>query len=444
VSLVAALTIVWVVGWLAFRWYGLPTALLSEFLLVGWQSNLTAASDGLPLLGVGRTARYDVLAVAFGWLAIGFVYAALIRPNRCLAFGAGACAGLAALAQFFGAFVLPVIGATWLLIRRGSWRTDSTTVWMALGAISALLPWAVFAAFNFYDLQGQLTVFGNRGDFLNPAFYATNVLGEPARYSHLLESPFVDSTLDAPRSPWLLAVCGLPACVYVGWRSRRASAIGDRLLLTSLVTFGGLLLLLDQTKVPLYAIILLPSICLALAAAWTAVLGWAWRPARRVWLRLLTGATSVCLLLIIVREGVRAYQVDFAQASAVTPYLGVGQQIRDALPDDARVMGPERWWWALHDHQYLSLRSVWWQWGLAAGASSQQPPRFRDWVTRTQTDVVIVNINVRDDLLSFPEVLQTQFWDFIDQCTTLVTDIPNPNYFDTEIHAVNRGASACA
>ena len=28
----------------------------------------------------------------------------------------------------------------------------------------------------------------------------------------------------------------------------------------------------------------------------------------------------------------------------------------------ARVFGPERWWWALHAHPYLSLRSVWWQW----------------------------------------------------------------------------------
>jgi hypothetical protein len=107
-------------------------------------------------------------------------------------------------------------------------------------------------------------------------------------------------------------------------------------------------------------------------------------------------------------------------------------------------MGPERWWWALHDHPYLSLRSIWWQWSLAADSSGQQLPQFLDWVIRTQTDVVIVNINVRDDVLSFPEPLQAQFWDFIERCTTLVTDIPNPNYFDTEIYAVHRGPSPCS
>ena len=443
VSLVAALVIVWLVGWLAYRWYGLGTALLAEFLLVVWQSNLTAASDGLPLLGVARTARYDVLAVAFAWLAIGLLYAALRRSSRALAFAVGMSAGLATLAQFFGAFVVPLVGASWLLLRRRQWRSDSTIVWIVLGTVVVLLPWALFAALNFSDLQGQLTVFGNRGDFLNPAFYATNVLGEPSRYNRLLASPFVDPSVAAPRSPWLLALGGLPACVYVGWRSRRTDAPGDRLLLASLVTFCVLLLLLDQTKVALYAIVLLPSLCLALAAAWSGLLGWIWRSPSRPWLRLVAAAASLCVLVVIGQEGVRAYQVDFAEAAQVTPYLGLGQQIEAALPPDARIMGPERWWWALHDHPYLSLRSIWWQWGIAASSAQQPPPRFLDWVARSQTDVVIVNINVRGDVESFPEALQAQFWEFIDGCTTLVTIIPNPNYFDTEIYAVDRGPSAC-
>ena len=51
----------------------------------------------------------------------------------------------------------------------------------------------------------------------------------------------------------------------------------------------------------------------------------------------------------------------------------------------ARVFGPERWWWALHTHPYLSLRSVWWQW-----LNGLTPP--------FQPEYVIVNDNVRADI----------------------------------------------
>jgi 4-amino-4-deoxy-L-arabinose transferase-like glycosyltransferase len=104
VSVIAGVSIVWSVGWLALRWYGLPAALTAELLLTIWRSDLTAGATGLPLLDVARVARYDVLAVACVWLAL----VALERfPKRPLL--AGVCAGLAVLSQFFGVFVLPVL-----------------------------------------------------------------------------------------------------------------------------------------------------------------------------------------------------------------------------------------------------------------------------------------------------------------------------------------------
>ena len=60
----AGASIVWLVGWLAYRWYGLATAIVCGLLLVAWPSDLTSAANGLPLFSVARTARYDVLAVA--------------------------------------------------------------------------------------------------------------------------------------------------------------------------------------------------------------------------------------------------------------------------------------------------------------------------------------------------------------------------------------------
>ena len=252
-----------------------------------------------------------------------------------------------------------------------------------------------------------------------------------------------DNALDAPRvwSTSLLVLGIWPAIAFVAWRSRRAEAAGDRLLLVSLGTFALLLALLDQTKVPLYAILLLPSICLALAAFWTGVLAWALRGRL---LRLAIGAAAAAALVAVGLEGLAAYQADFAEATQVTPYLALGQQIESAVAPDASVLGPERWWWPLHDHQYLSLRSIWFQWAAAASKGGDSP-RFVDWVTRSQADSLIVNVNVRADIHAFPESLQMQFWSYVERCTTQVGDIQDANYFDVEVYAVRRPApDGCA
>ena len=460
VSLLAAVSIVWLVGWLAYRWYGLGAAIVCELLLVAWPSNLTAVQNGLPLLGVARAARYDVLAVASVWLAVALLDLTLRRPRPLRALALGVSVGVATLSQFFGSFVVPLLALGWIWARRGasgrpgaaggSLRAGGRGIggariaaWAAVGAAVVLAPYAVYVARYPADLLGQLTAYGtNRGDFLRPGFYAENLTSEWTRYVHLF-SQGSDNALDASRvwSTWLLVLGIWPAIAFVAWRSRRAEAAGDRLLLVSLGTFALLLALLDQTKVPLYAILLLPSICLALAAFWTGVLAWALRGRL---LRLAIGAAAAAALVAVGLEGLAAYQADFAEATQVTPYLALGQQIESAVAPDASVLGPERWWWPLHDHQYLSLRSIWFQWAAAASKGGDSP-RFVDWVTRSQADSVIVNVNVRADIHAFPESLQMQFWSYVERCTTQVGDIQDANYFDVEVYAVRRPApDGCA
>jgi len=435
VSLLAGVSIVWTAGWLAYRWYGPGTALLCELLLVAWPSNLTAASNGLPLLGVSRTARYDVLAVATIWLAIVLVDATLrhsrsrrapgTRPpdsngHTFLAVAAGVCCGLATLSQFFGSFVLPLILAVWLRARS---PVGLAAAWLA-GVALVIAPYAVFAARYSADLAGQLMVFGSRGDFLRPGFYVENVLSEWTRYAHLVPTSL---------STWLLAVGVLPAVVSLAWRQ----GTGDRMLLLSLATFAAALTLLDQTKVPLYSVLVLPSICLVMAVAMSALLGWARRSRRPIWLRFVPGAVVLAILTGIGFEGVAAYRVDWVEASQVTPYLTLGQQIEAAVPPGSPVLGPERWWWALHDHRYVSLRSLWFQWSAAA-AEARGDPRFIDWVAWAKPDTVIVNVNVRADVQAFPDKLQAQFWRFMERCTTLVADVDDPTYFETQVYEVLR------
>jgi 4-amino-4-deoxy-L-arabinose transferase-like glycosyltransferase len=420
VSLVAGGSVVVIVGWLAYRWYGLGTALVCELLLVAWPSNLTAASNGLPLLGVARTARYDVLAVATVWFAIALLDVTLRRPRRALGYGVGLACGVAALSQFMGAFVAPLVVVNWLWAR----QRIGVLVWMVGGALSVVLPWVAYGARYADDVAGQLTVYGGRGDFLRPSFYLENVQGAE-RFGHLLPSTVA--------STWILVLGILPAVAYLAWRSRRPENLGDRIVWSSLVIFAGLLILVDQTKVQLYTIALLPSVCLALSSLLTGVLGWAWRQ-RDLSLRAATSTASLGLLLAVVVDGQRAYRLTLAQADEVSEYTAVGQQIERALPPGGHVLGPERWWWAAHAHPYLSLRSMWWQW--LAGRS----PEFVDGVSWADADSVIVNDNVRADVLHFPETVQQRFWSYLRLCTTRVAEISDANYFGIEVYRVNRPA----
>jgi hypothetical protein len=446
VSLVAGVSIVWLVGWLAWRWYGLATAIVCELLLVAWPSDFTAAAYGLPLFGVARTARYDVLAVAFAWLALALVDVGLRRPRALSAFAVGICCGLAALTTFLGTFVLPLVVLSWRwahawpstgrgprVPRHGSVpgsrskaSNDRTLYWIIGGAALVPLLWAVQLLRFPADLAGQLAVYGGRGDFLRPDFYLANILSEPTRFQ-ALQPDSANSLVGG----WLLI--GIwPAVAYLAWRSRRPAATGDRILLSSLLTFEGLLLLLDQTKTPLYAIILFPSVCMALAAGLTAALQTAWRHG---WVpRASSVALAAALAFSIGSDAVSDYQLTFDQSAAAGRYLDVGGEIERSLRPGARVLGPERWWWALHDHPYLSLRNLWFQW--TASAATGRTPEFVDLVTWSRADTVIVNDNVRGDVLDFPGTLQQQFWTFIDTCTLRVADLNDPTYLDLEVYEI--------
>jgi 4-amino-4-deoxy-L-arabinose transferase-like glycosyltransferase len=398
VSLAAALVSLWTLGWLALRWYGLTAALLTEVLLVFWRSDLTQGITGLPLLDVARVARYDVLAIAFGWLAIAALDLAITNDSRGTArkqaLAAGFLGGLAALTQFYGVFALPVV-----LLGAPSRRA------VVGGAALALAPWLAFVAWYHADLAGQLSVYGQRGDFLNPAFYADNIASEPARYANILAQRIPDDVVGASEVAFQTSLYVLLALVpALVWRISRAVRCpkrrGDRLLLLSLASSAGLLLVVDQTKTPLYAIVLVPPVCLLLASGGSD-LARLLRQGSRPWLGSLAAAATVALLVAVIADGLRAYTVDRAESAQVTPYASVGRQIEAALPADGVVLGPERWWWALHARPYVSLRSLWFQWQSHDGATT-----FMQLIERWQPRSVIVNNNVRDDIRAFPPAMQ--------------------------------------
>jgi hypothetical protein len=431
VSVVAALTAVIVVGWLAYRWYGLFAAVLCALLLTAWASDLTAGQTSLPLLDVARAARYDILAVVLAWLTITLLDAQVRRPtvSRPRALLLGLCGGLATLAQFYAGAVLAVVIVGWWWVRGRSALRG--LVWSSLGAASVLLAWAAYLARYQRDFAGQVSVYGTRGDFLQPAFYTHNVLSEPLRFAQL-----VDGDLNRA-STWLLVVA-LPALAWSAWRAVVKRAPGDRLLVTSAVMFGGLLIVLDSTKTPLYAIAILPMLCLALSGFSAHVAAWA--TSRGSVPKVMAVLVSLAILAPLANDSIAAWQLDFAESGEVSAYLEVGQRIDAALAPGATVLGPERWWWALHTHPYRSLRAQWFRWTAQQTAGEQAD--LRALLLGTEATSIVVNDNVRGDVRAFPEALQQQFWDFLDRCTTLTDVVEDPTYSRIEIYRID--ASLCS
>jgi hypothetical protein len=403
VSIAAAVVTLWSVGWLGLRWFGLAAALGAECLLVLWRSNLTNGDTGVPLLDISRVARYDVLAVGFTWL--GLVALTAVRSRRG-AFVAGALAGAATLSQFFGVFGVPV-----LLI--GCLRSSSRWRWLLGGAALVVLPWLAFVALHAGDFAIQMSVYGQRGAFTRPQFYLDNVLGEYMRYAHLL-------SFTSPWSAWLVLLGIGPAIAYAAWKR-------NWLLFASVLVPAAFLTLLDQTKTPLYAAALVPGVCLSLSAM---ISEGVWRCPLR-WPRLLAIVALAGFSWLLGGEGLRAYAIDAQESTEVTPYLQLGDRIRSALPAEGLVLGPERWWWPVHDRSYISLRSLWFQWTASGGRTP-----FAQMVARWQPTSIIVNNNVRNDLLAFPIPLQDEFWAYINQCTAPTADIDDPTYFDIQVYRV--------
>jgi hypothetical protein len=443
VALVGAVSLIWVLGWLGWRWYGLRAAMLGEVLLVGWPSNLVPGFPGLPLLTVARTARYDVTAVAFLWLSMALLETTLRRPTRLRAVSTGLSAGVAALSQFFGAFALPLVALAWLGQAGRRARTGPIAYWMVLGAAVPLLAYAMYALLSFGDLVGQWSVYTDRGLLGGPAFYLDNLTREPARYAHLQDLPLPGlrhaDPLNRPLSPWLLIVGTPIVLVWLGFRAWFRHGPGDRLLLAALLVPQALLALVDVTKAPLYAILAAPPLCLSLAAFACDVVGGVSRRART--LKLLVVSSALALLAIVAGEGAIAYQADVTRATQTTNYLDLGERIDRSLPTGARVLGPERWWWPLHDHPYLALRNVWRQWQIAA-ESPDPTPQFWDWVEADGADFLVLNDDVRQDITVFSSDLQDQFWAVLDACALPWADWADPTYGEIEVRHLVRPCPA--
>lgn len=447
VSIFFTVLLLWTVGWLGRRWYDLPTSFVATFLLLVWRSDLVAIYPGLPVLGVARSARYDATVVAWVWLTLSAFTVLASRPGRWRALAVGLCAGAAALTHFVGLLVIPVAaGAALWQWRRGSLRAAHLG-WMLTGLLALLLPYFVWLGLNLDDYGGQMARYGDRATVGLFDFWRQNLSTELLRYRPLvLGLERWGNPNQAYFGPTLLLVALTPVLTYLIYRLWRYRQLGDILLAASLLTFAGLLALFEQTKTPLYALLLWPGLCLAVGMSVTALLRWAIVGPGLGLARLGAVAAMIGFVVLAGWDGRQGYQTDWEQMGQVTRYRTLGNRIAAVIPSQAPVLGDYRWWWALRDHPYQGLHTVYFQARAEYAATGRLPDLAHligHSVRGASPGYILTNNNYAGAQYDFPAGFRQAFWDWIAACTTLATKWDDRTYGRIELYRVERSRGQC-
>ena len=421
VSLLAGVVLIGVVAWLTKRWYGTLPACLAVVLLILWRAQLTERE--LPLPGAALTARYDLLAVTLSWVAIAGFDHWRQKPRGWWGFLMGGLAGLATLTQFFGAFVVPILFLFWYWDYRAQRLTLADLGWMVAGFCMSVIPYGVYILYHWSDFVGQSLLKGTRIDLFSLRFYGDNLWHEYRRYSRLVWP-----------KPWPGSLVCAALLLYGCWQGLRWSTLthpAERWLVSSLgVNLLGLALI-DSTKSPLYALVLWPGLCIYAAATVQRILHW--RRAVRLPLRILSLRTGGVQLLLIglvallLLEGAYVWRRQWQESKSVTAYSMVAEQLRTAIPADAVVLGPTRWWWALHHQPYYALSNLWAQW-LVMHQSTGADSHLATLINTMQIDQLVIVPAEMGELKLYPTMLQSEFDHFLATCTNPVTVIHTPTY----------------
>jgi len=352
---------------------GTSVGLLAITILLSLRFAGGAEVTGIPLLDIGRVARYDVGVPVSGLAAFWLFNRAEQTRSWPWYAGSGAAVGFAGLTHVYGLFWLPVL-ALILLLRRGTdLFRQAALYWVAAGAIVVWLPWIFYVASGWPYFLGQQRLVYERFDLLDVRFYLDNLMHEVDRYR-------VVDLFDEKGYPRLLRaglwtmILGLPASLVLLLRRGRARSTA---LAVALLLQGGLFALLLKQKHYNYAIALWPLA--ALAVAYAGVQGWRsrrWRP--------IIGL----VLFLIVLEGAAGIQRRHAAAAGTTPYDRFSARVAQHIPDKALVLGLQHYWLGLREYEYRTwLLPLFW-----AGPQTYHAPMTLDQaLERVDPDVVLID-----------------------------------------------------
>jgi len=354
-----------------------------------------------------------------------------------MALALGLVAGLAILTQFYSWVVLPFIAIVWLWRwGRAAVRQPATYAVLA-GLLLTLAPYLLFIANHIEAFRAQAATKSERLSFSDPTFYLDNLRRESERWIGFVPDA---STLwaERPVGILLLLLGVLPVLLYGLLHLRRAPAV-ERLPWLFLLLFAGQMLLFEQTKVILYALPLVPGLCLIFALAATGLSHWLRRQPPLPWQRLARAVVLLSLLLVLV-EGLNGYRVRAQAAREATPYATMEQDIDTALAGavpESLIIGSDMWWPALHDYRYLSHTNLFMQWQMAQDTG--RPLTFATQVKEVEAEWIIVSLFTRLEVeRSYPPALQTQFRALLDSCGDMRAEWTDRTYERLQIYGLDR------
>jgi hypothetical protein len=269
-----------------------------------------------------------------------------------------------------------------------------------------------------------LYIKGERAALDLPALF-DNLQREPMRYRAALNPAGVYG--------WL-SLAGVGAALgYLGMRLRRKGNSGDRLLAWGLAATLLVLAVVDSTKAELYALPFLPFLCVALALLAADL--WQWSGSQRRAVTLPIRAAIVAGIALTLWQGLLFYRQDRRLAQSASDYQALGAAIDAAIPTGARIAGTERWWWPMRQRSYLALNNLSLQWRVLRDETGATPA-FTQLLAAQGIEYVLVGPNVHGDMGREPPQLQSQFWKFIADCTTVAAQWDDPWYGSIRLHAV--------
>lgn len=355
------------------------------FLLLVRTTALTPSqTSGILLIDIARIARYDMLVPVLGLAALhAYISASYASGHRAAwLMLAGVLAGLSALSHLYGVFWLVVLLLLVVLEGSGRWSAVSCLI---LGFALMWLPYLAYVLGDLDAWRGQTAGYADRFELLDPEWYVQNVAQERLRYAPGLGALDVDWIL---RLGFWGMLIGVPLSIFALVRRTFNSDRSAQVIVVPAIVLPLMFALLIHLKLMNYAITIIPL--------WSIAVGWGFVT---LWTRVRDMRTVryalVALLALVLLEGMSRIVALESAGLSMTPYDTYIDQIRESIPDGARVLGLHDYWFGLDDYDYRSFAvPILW----SDPRTESQPLSLAQGLDRIAPDVVLVDQRIREYL----------------------------------------------
>jgi 4-amino-4-deoxy-L-arabinose transferase-like glycosyltransferase len=341
--------------------------------------------SGVALVDLVRIGRYDILAAPCSLASLWFWLQAVRTGQTRFYVGSGLAVGLASLAQIYGVFWLMALliygwyGQRW----RGLGR-------ILLGFTAVISIWLLMIATHWQAFLGQFGLHQTRFQLFSLHFYLDNLRWESGRYFLGFGEPGTVTRLGF----WMVVIL-LPVSLI--WLISRFMQYRDKTavwLLIPAFLFPLLLALFIQKKQFAYLQVVMPVFVLATALLmhrWLYLKSPVWR------------ALAYLLLLGMIWEGGQGIYQMQQMADKAQPPSAFFAELRQVLPENGRVIGPQTYWPGLFDTDYRSFVLAL----LLSDADRPENLSLLMALNRIEADYVIVNPTIQEWTASSAVQFQT-------------------------------------